>query len=421
MTGQPGAASSPPAGFAVRVASPRDAGRISALYEASYSSPDGRSPSDNYAFPQILSPEWVESVLETKMVVWLVAEADSRVIGAAGLLRGLGSREDGIAECFGLAVEPGGRCRGVGKRLLADLHELALREAHVAIGEMRTADPGAAQIVTKSGFTPIGFEPFVHRMLGREESMVVVAILSPAVLGQRRRTGATTPAVRRLAEVVLEPLGAPPLDVEIKDATAPLPRSWAGLRLKELDAEIGADLMRRLRGAYADAPRYVELRRMDELGREHARRKQRYFAGIFGDDVVGCIHAAHNRHDYHIRIESFALERQDVQDPMLRAFVELVRRESDGHPCIMATELTATNGSQQRALEAAGFVATSYYPAFVVDRGGRLDVVQYTRLLGYTIADALGFLETVKCPDAERLIRTIAAEFERRADRADRR
>ncbi|MGH9204263.1 MAG: hypothetical protein ACRD2A_23800, partial [Vicinamibacterales bacterium] len=225
----------------------------------------------------------------------------------------------------------------------------------------------------------------------------------------------TTAAVRRLAEVVLEPLGAPALDVALGEPAATEANAWAGLRLKELDAEIGADLMRRLRGSYADAPRYVELRRMDELGRERARRKQRYFAGIVGDDVVGCIHAAHNRHDYHLRIESFALETQDVQDPMLRALVELVRRESDGHPCVMATELTATNAAQQRALESAGFVATSYCPALVVDRGGRLDVVQYTRLLGYTIADALGFLETVKCPEAERLIRTIAAEFEGRS------
>ena len=246
--------------------------------------------------------------------------------------------------------------------------------------------------------------------------MVVVAILAPSVLGERCRAGTTTAAVRRLAEVVLEPLGAPLLDVASGEPTATEASAWAGLRLKELDAEIGADLMRRLRGSYADAPRYVELRRMDELGREHARRTQRYFAGIVGDDVVGCIHAAHNRHDYHLRIESFALATQAVQDPMLRALVELVRRESDGHPCVMATELTATNAAQQRPLESAGFVPTSYYPALVVHRGERLDVVQYTRLLGYTIADALGFLETVKCPDAERLIRTIAAEFERRSD-----
>ena len=91
----------------IRLAAPRDAACISALYEAAYTSPDSVSPSDNYAFPQILSPEWVEAALETKMVVWLLAEADDGLMGAAGFLRGLGSRDDGIAECFGLAVEPG--------------------------------------------------------------------------------------------------------------------------------------------------------------------------------------------------------------------------------------------------------------------------------------------------------------------------
>ena len=68
----------------IRLAAPRDAACISALYEAAYTSPDSVSPSDNYAFPQILSPEWVEAALETKMVVWLLAEADDRLMGAAG-------------------------------------------------------------------------------------------------------------------------------------------------------------------------------------------------------------------------------------------------------------------------------------------------------------------------------------------------
>lgn len=415
MTVPSAPAHGPVGGFRVRAATARDATRISAFYEASYSSNDGRSASDNYAFPQILDPAWVESALEARMVSWLVAEANDRVIGAAGLLQGLGSSEDGIAECFGLAVERDVRSRGVGQRLLGALHETALREAKVAIGEMRTADPAAAQVVARSGFVAIGFEPFAHRVLGGDESMVAVAIISPTVLRQRCRVGGTTTLVRRLAELVLEPLDAQPLEVAGGDATPTVGSAPGTLRLKEVDAEVGDAVLRRLHGVRPNTPRFVDLRRMDELGRERRRRKQRYFAGIIGDHVVGCVHAAHNRHDYHLRIESFAWETPEVQEPMLRALVEVVQGESQGHPGVLVTEVAATDAAQQHALERAGFVPTAYCPALVVGRAGRLDVVQYTRLLGYTMADGLGFLETVEWPSAIRLVRMIAAALAERS------
>jgi GNAT superfamily N-acetyltransferase/RimJ/RimL family protein N-acetyltransferase len=401
-----------PTDIDIRVASPRDATRISALYAACYASRDDRSPTENYPFPQILLPEWVAAAIETKMVSWLLAESGDRTLGAAGLLRGLGSWQDGIAECFGLAVDPDVRLKGLGQGLLMALAELALREAKIAIGQMRTVDPVVARVVEASGFRPIGFEPFVHRMLGGVESMVTVAMLSPALLNQRSRHGGTTEAVRRLAEPILEPLGAPPLDVVVSRGTT---RSDAcgNLRLKELDVEVGANLTRRLLGPDPYLSGFVDLRRMDELGREHARRKQRYFAGIVGEELVGCVHTAHNRHDAHFRIESFAWEHEGAQEPMLREVVELARRESEGRPCAIVAELTATNAAQQRALESVGFAPTAYYPALVVDRGRRLDVVQYTRLLGYAVSEGTGFLDRLPWRAAEDLVRTIALGLDR--------
>jgi len=398
-----------PADVRIRLASSRDAARISALYAACYLSLDDRSPTDNYPFPQILLPEWVWAAIETKMVSWLVAESGGRTLGAAGLLRGLGSWPDGIAECFGLAVDPEVRLHGIGQGLLGALAKLALGDAKIGIGQMRTVDPVVARVVQASGFSAIGFEPFVHRMLGGAESMVTVAILSPELLRERSRRGGTTEAVCRLAEPILEPLGALPLDVVVSQGGRARPAVHEALRLKELDVEIGANLMRRLLGSDPNACGFVDLRRMDELGREHARRKQRYFAGLVGDEVVGCIHTAHNRHDSHFRIESFAWDSEPVQEPMLRELVELVRRESDGHPSVIVAELTATNAPQQRALEAVGFTPTAYYPALVVDRGRRLDVVQYTRLLGRAISDGIGFLDLFPWPEAARVVRIIAA------------
>jgi hypothetical protein len=214
---------------------------------------------------------------------------------------------------------------------------------------------------------------------------------------------------------VLEPLDAQPLEVAGDDTTLTVGGASGTLRLKEVDAEVGDAVQRRLRGVRPNTARFVDLRRMDELGRERSRRTQRYFAGIVGDHVVGCVHAAHSRHDHHLRIESFGWETPAAQAPMLRALVELVQGESQGHPVAIVTEVAATDTAQQHALERAGFVPTSYCPALVVGPGGRLDVVQYTRLLGYAIADGLGFLETVEWPGAIRLVRAIAAAL---ADRS---
>ncbi len=78
---------------------------------------------------------------------------------------------------------------------------------------------------------------------------------------------------------------------------------------------------------------------------------------------------------------------------------------------MLVAELTATNTAQQRALEATGFAPTAYYPALIVDRGRRLDVVQYTRLLGYTVAEGMGFVDLLPWPAAARVVQTIAAGF----------
>lgn len=403
----------------VRRATVRDAERISGFYATSYASHDGRSPSDNYAFPQIFLPLWVESVIEARMVTWLVAEVRGVMIGAAGLLHGLGSFADGVAECFGLAVDPSLRGRGAGGELVQNLHRIALDEALVAIGEMRTVEPAVSRILARSGFTPVGFEPFVHHMIGGEESMLAVVILSPAALERRRSAGRTTAAVRRLAELVLSPIGAKPLRIDssatIESRPDPLEsaRFLESVRFKEVDAEVGSNILYRLRGRNPAAPRFVDLRRMDELGREMSRRKDRYFIGIAGDDVVGCIHAAHNRHDYHLRIEAGAWSDAAVQATMLCALVELVAHESRGHACSVVAELTATDAAEQRALEAAGFVPTAYWPALVADGNHRADVVQYTRLVGYHIDDGIRTVAALGWPAAERIVQAIGAGFVR--------
>ena len=395
----------------VRVAAPPDAPTISAFYARCYSSHDGRTPTDNYPFPHILLPDWVEAVLETRMVSWLIAEWGGTIVGAAGLLKGLGSRRDGIGECFGLVVDPDARRSGVATRLLAALRAMTLHEAAVAIGQMRTADPAVASVVESAGFHPVGFEPFVHRMLAGDESMVAVAMLSPTALRQRKRTGRTTKAVRRLAELVLEPLRLAPLDVAKGAPSSIRTEETEPLCLKEIDVELGVDLMQRLPDCPPDAPGFVDLRRMDELGRDQARRKQRFFAGLAGHQVVGCIHVAHNRHDHHLRIENFTWLSRSAQGLMLRKLLQLVELESAGEASVVVAEMTATSVAEQRTLESLGFTPTSYYPALVVHDGARLDVVQYTRLLGRAVSDSLRFVDCLGWPVARGIVSLAAGEL----------
>ncbi len=394
-------------GARFHIATRADAPRISALYAACYASTDGRSASDNYPFPQVLQPDWVDAMLVTKMIRWVLAETSEPLpVAAAGILKGVGSRNDGIAECFGLVVDPRHRGAGLGHGLLERVRELTSRETTVALGQMRTVDPAAAQVVQQAGFVPIGFEPFVHRMLAGEESMVAVALLPPAGLARRIGDGHTTAAVRALADLVLGPLAAAPLGVLAGRAATPS-RFRGRLTLMEVYEELGVDLLEQLPTTEPRIPRFVDLRRMDELGRDVSRRKQRYFVALSGDDVVGCIHVAHNRHDRHFRIEAMASNPREVQPEMLRGLIDLVRRDSDGEPHMIVAELAATRIAQQRALEAVGFVPTAYCPALIAVGRRRLDVVQYTRLVGYTVRSALGFVDGMRWPAAQRVVRHV--------------
>jgi hypothetical protein len=399
-----------------RTALPTDAVRISRFYAECYASSDGRTASDNYPFPQVLHPDWVEAMLTTRMIRWVLAEAGARTVGAAGLLKGLGRRADGIVECFGLVVDPSYRGYGLGTGVLDLLNELVRGEATVALGQMRTVDPAAAQVVERAGFIPIGFEPFVHRMLAGEESMVAVAMLPPGALKRRALTGQTTATVRRLAEIVLEPLGCPSLEVSRETVRASR-RFRKRLRLQEVYAEIGAYLLAQLPTSQPRVPRFVDLRRMDELGREHSRRKDRFFVALRGDDVIGCIQVAHNRHDRHFRIDAMASHPREAQPTMLQLLIELVAEESEGQPHAIVADLIASRVTQQCALEAAGFVPTSYHPALIALGKRRLDVVQYTRLQGYAVSRSSECLDDMRWSTAERLVRHVTSTLANHAPR----
>jgi N-acetylglutamate synthase-like GNAT family acetyltransferase len=399
-------------GVDIRLAVANEAPLISSLYERAYSSSDGRSPSDNYPFPQILDARWVQDAIATRMISWLIAVSEQHAIGAAGLLHGLGSIDDRIGECFGLVVDSQARRRGLGLEMLAALTQLAMHEAEVGIGQMRTADPAAAQVVRRCGFHPVGFEPFVHHMLAGKESMVAVALLSSNALARRSHSGTTTRKVRRLAELVLSSLGAPQLDSLPQTRRARDPSWHEPMQLTEVDDEIGSDLMRRLADTQIHAPGFVDLRRMDELGRQATRRKQRYFCAAVAGQTVGCVHIAHNRHDHHIRIESLACDSDEFQLPTLSELLEVLAQEQRDDPCVMVAEVDVNSPNLQLSLESLGFAPTAYYPALIARGNERFDVVQYTGIRGYAIAEAVPQIDRLQWPAAEETLQAVAHNFE---------
>jgi hypothetical protein len=77
--------------------------------------------------------------------------------------------------------------------------------------ETRMTESGALKTFRKFGLLPIGLEPYAHKMSRGLESMVQLASVASWSMGLRASKGCCTPAVHRLARVVLGPMGGRPL------------------------------------------------------------------------------------------------------------------------------------------------------------------------------------------------------------------
>jgi hypothetical protein len=77
--------------------------------------------------------------------------------------------------------------------------------------ETRMTESGALKTFRKFGLLPIGLEPYAHKMSRGLESMVQLASVASWSMGLRASEGCCTPAVCRLARVVLGPMGGRPL------------------------------------------------------------------------------------------------------------------------------------------------------------------------------------------------------------------
>ena len=99
-----------------------------------------------------------------------------------------------------------GHWPGVGESMCRELEDAG---ALFLLAETRTGNLGGWKATVNAGFIPIGFEPFAHNMLGRQEHMIMMGKVLPAACESRTLNYRTSASARRLGSVCLRLLGQP--------------------------------------------------------------------------------------------------------------------------------------------------------------------------------------------------------------------
>jgi GNAT superfamily N-acetyltransferase len=191
----------------LRSADVGDGAALANLYREVHTPPSGGNAEDHYPFPQYLNGAWQ---IADHAVYWIVAENHGEPIGTGAIIT-IGEQADHAVEFRGFVVKPRYRRQGVATRIVRALLDRFGGSAAAMFAETRMTESGALKTFRKFGLLPIGLEPYAHKMSRGLESMVQLASVASWSMGLRASEGCCTPAVRRLAKVVLGPMGGRPL------------------------------------------------------------------------------------------------------------------------------------------------------------------------------------------------------------------
>jgi GNAT superfamily N-acetyltransferase len=194
----------------LRSADVGDGAALANLYREVHTPPSGGNAEDHYPFPQYLNGAWIDQQIAAHAVYWIVAENHGEPIGTGAIIR-IGEQADHAVEFRGFVVKPRYRRQGVATRIVRALIDRLGGSAAAMFAETRMTESGALKTFRKFGLLPIGLEPYAHKMSRGLESMVQLASVASWSMGLRASEGYCTPAVRRLAKVVLRPMGGRPL------------------------------------------------------------------------------------------------------------------------------------------------------------------------------------------------------------------
>jgi len=355
---------------------------MAAVYREAYPTRPGSPAGSGYPFPQYMSADGLARCLRDCDFRWLTAKCGQEVIGCFGAVTCSSQKgtDDGVAELTGLVVSRRWRGKGVGQFLVrAMCRELEDAGALFLLAETRTGNLGGWKATTKAGFTPIGFEPFAHNILGRQEHMIIMAKVLPAAYEKRTLNYRTSAAAHRLGSVCSRLLGqlAPP-----SQSAAPYTPVLTGSLILESTTSIEV-VPPSLRGNGG----IVGLRRIRGSNQGELRFLDRYYA-MRQKKIVGVAHVSVDLEDRRARILRLEVEFDGLQAAFLQNILSNLQSEELPQQLASAVvDVRADFAWLHASLLDMGFFPTVYYPAFLTSESGRVDAVQFTRLLSDDLDD----------------------------------
>ena len=386
-------------------ASVRDAEAIAALYCETYPPAAGLPAGSGYPFPQYMSPAWMARSLSDGEFRWLAAKLGEELIGSLGAAISISrpNHDDHIAELTGLVVKTRYRGRGIGQALLnAMCHDLEAAGTMVLLAETRTGNLGGYKGTVRAGFIPIGFEPFAHNILGRHEHMIMMAKLQPLAYENRTLGYNTSQMAHDLGCVCLRVVRQPvppgrsvpayPIDLsDVRDDRRVCNESEIGqwhfcqkpltvVRVSHAVLEPYESVFYR---TCADRSGIIGFHRIRGLDYGEQRFLDRYYVMSHRDRILGVAQISVDLQDRRARILRLEVQFDGLQAVFLRQVLDNLRDESILQTLAsIVVDVRADCARLHRSLQTLRFVPTVYYPALVSIESGRIDALQFTRIIG---------------------------------------
>ncbi len=364
-----------------------------------------------YPFPQMFDPGWVAGAVGAGRIHSVVATLGDGIVGTVSASFNVGGQGDGVAEGFGLVVRRATHRRGVGKGLVEYLLGAFRSKARVVLVEVRTAEPGAWQIVRDVGFTPVGFEPWAHYMPVGYEPMLVAAMLPDGALQADRSGLVTTPAVCRLAGAVVSPAGG---TISATPGCHAKPREAIGPIVAARNDDTGRSLFAAPPVSAARSG-VVGLQWFEGIDPRGNRFEEAFVVGEASGRVVAAVRVVLDRLDRRARLAGLVTTLDGVDAAVIGAARDVLLAPGPARPLAVVLDVAAADVGLQGAVEALGFVPSAYYPHLVAAPGGWSDVVQYTLGSGGNLGDVRRSLSPIAWPEAQRVIDAVTVAWDGRA------
>ncbi len=385
--------------FTILRASAGDAHAIASLYRAVYP-PLGDLPiGSGYPFPQYMREAWLADALTRGDFHWVLAKRDGQLIGCLGAAVDISfaDNQDRVAELTGLVVCESARREGVGAALLQAMSKhLEDAGAVFLLAETRTGNLGGYKGVIKAGFTPIGFEPFAHYMVGSPEHMIMTAKILPAVYELRDRFTWASAQVREIAEACFSGRSE-----ELYRSDKPFAsglrnrfgrnvhgRRWSGsapqphdlLRIERVSDSEYKRCEALSEGLRGHASGVIALKRIQGISGCDQRFGDRYYLLRRQRKLLGIAKISLDLQDRRARILRLDVQVNGLQVSFLRLIVEDLRTTLPSQLSCTVVDVRADAAPLHLVLGQLGFFPTTYYPGLAAAESGRVDVVQFTQL-----------------------------------------